>query len=89
MAVRVWLDKDGRVLVSPEGNVYLSEECCCAKEPDPTVCWQLYSATVTTSEDGSSKGWSEPWMVDYTCLVSGSEPPGAAEWRYAQAGATR
>ena len=89
MAVRVWLDKDGKVLVSPEGNVYLSEECCCLKEPDPTVCWQLYSATVTTSEDGSSKGWSEPWMVDYTCLVSGSEPPGAAEWRYAQAGATR
>lgn len=89
MAVRIWLDKDGKVLVSPEGNVYLSEECCCAKEPDPTVCWQLYSATVTTSEDGSSKGWAEPWMVDYTCLVSGSEPPGAAEWRYAQAGATR
>lgn len=89
MAVRVWLDKDGKVLVSPEGNVYLSEQCCCLKEPDPTVCWQLYSATVTTSEDGASKGWSEPWMVDYTCLVSGSEPPGAAEWRYAQAGATR
>lgn len=88
MAVRVWLDKDGKVLVSPEGNVYLSEECCCLKEPDPTVCWQLYSATVTTSEDGSSKGWSEPWMVDYTCLVSGSEPPGAAEWRYAPGGAT-
>lgn len=89
MAVRVWLDKDGKVLVSPEGNVYLSEECCCLKKPDPTICWQLYSATVTTSEDGSSKGWSEPWMVDYTCLVSGSEPPGAAEWRYAQVGATR
>ena len=90
MAVRVWLDKDGKVLVSPEGNVYLSEECCCLKEPDPTVCWQLYSATVTTSEDGSSKGWSEPWMVDYTCMLEGAGSPGAAEWRYAGGGgATR
>lgn len=78
MAVRVWLDKDGRVLVSPEGNVYLSEECCCKSRP--TVCWQLYFATATTSEGVSSRFWAEPVMRDYTCLVEGAEPPGGTDW---------
>ena len=67
MAGRIWLDKDGKVLVNSAGRVFLSDTCCCGTVKG--TCWQLYSATVITGQD-SVLSWSEPVFVDYQCATT-------------------
>lgn len=78
---KIWLDKNGKVLVDKGGKPFYTISCCCTgSSSDSQCCWQTYEAYcvdtggnsiyglgATGSE--SEKRWTAPRLVSYLCTT--------------------
>lgn len=75
---KIWLDKNGKVLVDKDGKPFYTISCCCGS----TCCWQLYEAScvdaegrpgwingVYNSNAAEPRHWTTPQLVNYTCTT--------------------
>ena len=72
---KIWLDKNGKVLVDKDGKPFYTISCCCGS----TCCWQLYEASCVNSDGIPAYGtaeeapgprhWTTPRLYMYTCTA--------------------